>query len=389
MIGSISKIRPCGHHHHYKYAHAKNYLDCSRVSSGISRNYRQDDYNGVYDFSFHNLTTTNGSWGYGFLSNSRVRKYIVSCPSLTNATYFFFGNDSGLNYKLDIELKDFNWDKITNVTYMFCNSSIHEIPSSFKPVSKNLDGVTRESFGTFVLNEDGKKYYQYNKYIDEAESLNGICYGSGDKSGKWLFDPQYKFENVKNIGTWCWNTWSYGESGIQNFTGFSLKNVESASKAFNGCVGLKTFSTIDNMDKLTNAEGMFGGCYNLTSLYPDRTSFTLKSLSNAKNMFGSNASGEGYGKGSKLDKTSTLKLCNALPTHTDGAEHLIAIGVHIDHKYDPEVNVALKKLQNSYITPIEELGATLPEEITTDKGWTITVQWNGTATENAYPAPTV
>ena len=91
-----------------------------------------------------------------------------------------------------------------------------------------------------------------------------------------------------------------------------------------------------------------------------------------------------------LDKPSIIKLSNALPDWSnDTTVHNITIGCHIDHKYDPEVNVALKKLQNSYITPIEEFGASLPEEITIDKGWTINVQWNGTATENAYPAPTI
>jgi hypothetical protein len=49
----------------------------------------------------------------------------------------------------------------------------------------------------------------------------------------------------------------------------------------------------------------------------------------------------------------------------------------------------LKKCQNSYVAPIEELGGSLSETVTTDKGWTLRIQWNGTATENAYPAPTV
>lgn len=91
-----------------------------------------------------------------------------------------------------------------------------------------------------------------------------------------------------------------------------------------------------------------------------------------------------------LDKPSIIKLSDALPDWTgDTKAHNITIGCHIDHKYDPEVNVALKKLNTSYITPIEELGGTLSETITSHKNWTLIVQWNGTATENAYPAPTV
>lgn len=288
-------------------------------------------------------------------------------------------------------MKNFNWDKITNQNGIFYSSSIDKFPETFTPTSKSFFDATRSCFGLPKLKEDGYYYYPYNKFIDEGENLGRLFWGRGDAKSyaKWLFDPQYKFENAKSINWWCFNTWSFNSTGLQNFTGFSLKNLESAVRAFAGCVGLKTFSTTDNMDKLTNAEGMFEGCANLTSLYPDRTSFTLKSLTKANNMFGTNSQGEGYGKGSILDKTSTLKLCDALPTHTDGVEHLITIGIHIDHKYDPEVNIALKKCQNSYVTPIEEYGASLTEEVTSDKGWTLKIQWNGTATENAYPAPTV
>lgn len=134
------------------------------------------------------------------------------------------------------------------------------------------------------------------------------------------------------------------------------------------------------MENLTTTTNMFYNQNNLADLYPDYESFSLPALSSAAGMF----------YRCILNAKSIKKLSDALPDWTGNtASHPITIGCHIDHKYDPEVNVALKKLQSSYITPIEELGFTLPEEITTDKNWTITVQWNGTATENAYPAPTV
>ena len=389
MLGSISKIRPCGHHHYYKYGHAKNYQDAYRVEPNSSNNYKNDDYNGLYEKSFHNIVTF---WGYdavGVFQNKNVRKYIIEAPSATNVAYLFCGNSSNMDFVQDVELKNFNWNKITNQRGIFYACPISKFPDTFNPTSKDFYDATRSCYCLPKLKDDGYYYYPYNKNIDEGEQLGRLFYGAGDRKSysKWLFDPQYKFESVKDIGAWCWNTWPFNGTGIQGFTGFSLKNVERGTGAFNGCVGLKTFSTTDNMDKLTNAEGMFAGCYNLTSLYPDKTSFTLKSLTKAKNMFGSNGSGEGYGKGSKLDKPSTLKLCNALPTHTDGAEHLITIGIHIDHKYDPEVNLALKRVCKTYTTPIEEFGSSLGTTVSSDKGWTLTIQWNGTATENAYPAP--
>jgi hypothetical protein len=89
-----------------------------------------------------------------------------------------------------------------------------------------------------------------------------------------------------------------------------------------------------------------------------------------------------------LDKESIIKLSDALTDwSSDGKTHNITIGCHIDNKYDPDVNIALKKLDSKYISPIEEYGSSLPTTVSSFKGWTITVQWNGTKTENAYPEP--
>lgn len=160
----------------------------------------------------------------------------------------------------------------------------------------------------------------------------------------------------------------------------SFKNVENFYYTFGRCEDLTYFQTVDEMSKMTSATNSFTGCKKLSALYPDYESFSWPKLSTASGMF----------NGCILDKPSILKLKDALPDWSgDTTEHNITIGCHIDHKYDPEVNIALKKLQSSYITPIEESGGSLGETVTTDKGWTIIVQWNGTATENAYPAPTV
>lgn len=173
---------------------------------------------------------------------------------------------------------------------------------------------------------------------------------------------------------------------------FNAPQLTSANSGFQGCAGMTDFE--GDLSSLKSGESFFNSCYllkniniNLSNLENGRLFFHMipletinlqtPKLSNGSGMFGS----------SLLDKKSALTFINSLPSHSSGS-HPLSIGIHIDHKYDPEVNVALKKLQNSYITPIEEVGGTLPEEITSFKGWTLTVQWNGTATENAYPQPT-
>ena len=77
-----------------------------------------------------------------------------------------------------------------------------------------------------------------------------------------------------------------------------------------------------------------------------------------------------------LDKDSALHVLQKLAPY--GAENLITLGIHVDHKYDPEVNLALKKADIKYEPTVE-----LPEEVTEGKGWSLTVQWNGTPTSSA------
>lgn len=60
-----------------------------------------------------------------------------------------------------------------------------------------------------------------------------------------------------------------------------------------------------------------------------------------------------------LNKESVIRVANSLPTWTSGT-HNICFGIHIDHQNDEEVLAALEAVEA--------------------KGWTLTVQWNGTAT---------
>jgi hypothetical protein len=80
--------------------------------------------------------------------------------------------------------------------------------------------------------------------------------------------------------------------------------------------------------------------------------------------------------GCKLNKKTVLKLSDELPTVS--GDKPVTIGIHGDNKYDPEVNLALKKVDINYTPTVE-----LPEEVTEGKGWTLTVQWNDTSTAQA------
>lgn len=64
-----------------------------------------------------------------------------------------------------------------------------------------------------------------------------------------------------------------------------------------------------------------------------------------------------------LDKVSTLLVLMTIPSYTSGS-HNLTIGIHVDNQTDEEVLAAIDNA--------------------TAKGWTVTTQWNGTATTSTY-----
>jgi hypothetical protein len=88
MIGSISKIRPCGHHHYYKYAHVKTGIHATNTNAKnhditrVEREFYNDvDENNCWNFSLENATAlTNCCFELG-----RFTKFKTKTPKLTNA----------------------------------------------------------------------------------------------------------------------------------------------------------------------------------------------------------------------------------------------------------------------------------------------------------------
>lgn len=322
MIGSISKIRPCGHHHHYKYSSCVNVDDFSR----IDRDYKSDiDENGLWYFNTDN---------------------VINCADLLR-------DSSNI-----IEVK-LNLPNATTIAYSLRGSKVKKVFVDAPKVT-NLNGVIYHCRNL----EEFK--------MPDSSNVTDLGYFA-ETTTKWLNISGLDFSNVTSItnGFNC-NTGYLTNSKIEA----DLSNVATATRAFIFRVLTELKYPVDENGVCIYNKG--AGKQAIINGIPQYKYNTFPNLSAGDGMFG----------GSRLDKKSTISILESLPAYTSGS-HPINIGIHIDHKYDPEVNVALKKCQNDYITPIEELGATLPEEITTDKGWTLSVQWNGTKTDDAYPAPTV
>ena len=321
MIGGISKIRPCGHHHHYKYAHAENVDDVKSIDASY-KNDTKDDYDYEFDYCLENITNANSM----FMSGTYIRKINIIMPKVTNADSIFRGSSSLTSVKIEAP-------RLTSVSTMI--------------------------YGSINLTDfemDTRKIISFS-YFGERAPLKRLNLAMG---------------NATNIN----NAFMKNTQG-SNATKFesALPKVTSANNAFNYLALTETKYPVD-----VNGNCIWDSLlpHHVIDGEPQYKYLTLPKLSSGDAMF----------NGARLNKESIISILNSLPTYTSGT-HKLTIGCHVDHKYDPEVNIAIKKCQNSFTTPIEEIGATLPEEVTENKGWTLTVKWAGTATENAYPAPTV
>ena len=368
MIGSISKVRPCGHHHYYKYAHATEGRH-PELGNGkkydmyqVSREYWNDvDENDCWNFSLENAIKL---WDNCF-ELGRFTKFKSKTPKLTVASQMFTG-DNGRTSPAITEI-EMDYHNIIDVYCLFYGMKLNDLPANFKPYTTNLDHLMGGGCAAHITKVNGK--FPFHEVINNATGIRHLCRVDGEMDERYTFEKAVVAQSM-----------GYSNGFTKVPPRLSLKNATTFSSANYGNTKIEYFQTVDEMSKMTTAQKAFMNCTNFSSLYPDYDSFSWPKLSDATQMF----------ENCILDKQSIIKLSNALPDWTgDSKAHNITIGCHIDHKYDPEVNVALKKLNTSYITPIEELGGTLSETITSHKNWTLIVQWNGTATENAYPAPTV
>lgn len=120
----------------------------------------------------------------------------------------------------------------------------------------------------------------------------------------------------------------------------NISKLRSADSFCKDCKALERFETY--APNVSYAPRMFYKCNNLTVCM-----CKFPALENGENMF----------DGCKLDKPSVKEILYSIPAYTSGT-HKLTIGIHVDHKTDEEVIAAIEAAEA--------------------KGWTLTVQWNGT-----------
>lgn len=313
MIGSISKIRPCGHHHYYKYAHAKTATtDMKQICADYKNDLEED---GEFTFNLNNMQNFNSA----FTSAPKIKKFRVQLP--------------------------------------------------------NQSALLRSSFQSSGLEE----LYLNTPKLTE---LDALCYLS--KLNKLESPNMGKFKMMTNFAHTC---------SLKHLR-YDFSSLENGQIAFYNNYGITKIES--DLSKLQKGHLMFINCPIKEAKYPideDGVSIwvsgkeqhiidgvpqfkylTLPNLKEGNEMFNA----------SQFDKPSILSILNSLPDWSnDTASHPFKIQGHIDSRYDDEVNIALKKVSKDYTAPLEYTSAGLSEEVTKDKGWTLTMGWSGACTKNA------
>lgn len=375
MLGSISKIRPCAHSHYYKYAHAVLQSDLNHLTTDYPNDMKEE---GLWEFSLNNYTkrgiwADTASWvsdSVGlFKGNKKLKKIHTTFPNCINFNSTF----QSCSYLEEIIIDEVDNDNIERCAYVFAwCPRLRKLPENFTP-GKNLKeswGILREgATGLIYHNNMTLPYYEWIDNLSNADTQT-ISYRDGaeipQKEMLLSMDERYTFSKIKRfwMGDASWTNGSRymmrklpDDISFENATEISLEGA--LYDEFHAALTLPYCNMIT-----------LDGNAQLKDLYRGHDSFSWPAMKNvqcggrnspASTMYDCALSGE-----------SVIKMINALPTWTDGKDkNTFSLMMHNDNYYNPEVNLAIKKLDKDYITPIEKAGGTLPEEVTEDKGWTV------------------
>lgn len=326
MIGSISKIRPCGHHHYYKYAHAKDNKDMnSIVPTKSTKGFFDDvDEDGVFHYPLINLTRL---YDYAFSGWHKLKWFKDSLSTVTNNfTHLFSGVNGGVE-KLNLELKGSSYTAVPGIQMRGSGGTYTYAKRIFELKFPNATSVTSAFQQCYLGNGTNIKVWG-----PKINKVNGFFSGYGG--------GQFESKDGINIEIDC-------------------SNVTSANNFAQVCNNLKDLSFPIDED----------GVHTFGSGKPEigRKWTTFPKLSTGDNMFTISPHGKEY----------TLAFLNDLPDWSnDTASHPLSFTCHIDLAGSKEVNLALKRVDKSFANLVD-VG-----DVTEDKGWTLTHVWFGTATKD-------
>ena len=211
--------------------------------------------------SFSNLTTIQG------IEN-------LNTEEVTNMMFMFYG----CKKLTSLDLSSFNTANVTNMNGMFnsCSSLTSLDLSSF-------DTAKVEEMSLMFGNCTGLTSLDLSSF--NTDNVTGMGYMFGGCSGLTSLDlSSFNTANVTNMMNMF-----IGCKGLTSLdlSSFNTANVEVMSYMFNGCSGLTTINVSDafTTNKVSNSDGMFGGCYKLEGATSYNSGKTGKDMANFDGYF--------------------------------------------------------------------------------------------------------
>ena len=290
---------------------------------------------------------------------------------------------------------DYPLTNLTSAAKLFNDVKTGEIVTvnlNTPKVTNNFNYCFYTDFGHVNGNYVGKGIEEVNVNAPNATSFYILIYMNtnlrkfrmiGD-TGKKVTSLSYFAEGTYNLTDW---------------THHNFSNVTNLASAFFGSRGaLPDFKMECDFRKVTYADTAFRGQSYLTEL---KHAYTLDNNGNKVwipqeydeegnaihpwmyNEFPELIDASNMFYGCRLNKPYTLALLNSLKDWTGNtASHRLDISIQRDFKYDPEINLALKKVGNNYTAPLENTSVGLSEEVTSNKNWTLTTTWTKIVTKD-------
>ena len=169
----------------------------------------------------------------------------------------------------------------------------------------------------------------------------------------------FRYGKMKTLPEWVFVTittgnYVFSQSSIELLPKkFMFPNLTQSARLSSGlladCANLAEIPVAWTFEKLELAVNFASECKQLKKAH----GLNLKSLKNAN----------GFMNKAQVDKRTALQVLQTVPAWQDGESHLLTLGIHVDHQNDEEVVEAIAAAE--------------------EKGWTLTVQWNGKATAAA------
>ena len=405
----------------FEYSGRENYFRAGNTTRQLSK---LEDFESTFNFGLFGITYSGGNASYSRIwytkiwsNDGKLQRHFLPCLDtngspcmydLVSKTVFYKRGTgdftAGLNLSQTLNLAN----KLPTVDGKLTLSLPWDARLMISGTKEALQEVTNKGWTLTVQYREGDSNSDlYTKYLSctnvaDLTAVNEDYKNDLSYENEWIYPLQNLTDGVS----------LFQKASNLKRVNMTFPSITSARGMFNSCSALEELDIF--LPQVTNVQQWLGGCSNLKNMKADLPVCTnahslctgvvcdevfinipnitylsyafsfskvkiiksdhtsLTNFVNGNDPINDSSyrtleewpwelpnlkNGKGFG-GIVLNKTSTLRILNSIPTWSDGAEHSLTIGIHVDNQSDEEIIAAISDTES--------------------RGWTVTVQWNGT-----------